>query len=41
MSVCIEMLAVSCGLWSRALKDDRALFKPIIKLKVDSPESQV
>jgi hypothetical protein len=39
-SVCVEMLVVLHGLLSHALKVDRVLFKPIVKLKTDSPESQ-
>jgi hypothetical protein len=41
MSVCAETLVVLCGLWGHALKVNQVLFKPIMKLKADSPESQV
>jgi hypothetical protein len=41
MSVCIETLDVLRGLWDNALKVDRVMFKPITKIKADSPESQI
>jgi hypothetical protein len=39
--VCAETLVILHGLWGRALKIDRVLFKLITKLKANSPESQV
>jgi hypothetical protein len=40
-SVSAEMLVILHGLWGRVLKADRVMFKPIVKLKADSPGSQV
>jgi hypothetical protein len=37
----LSFYSVLRSLWGHALKADQALFKPTVKLKANSPESQV